>query len=102
MKPPYIPSRQQLNKVVLKLHRVVMDMSPSALAHDEHLSQVAFGLHVALEAIFVPALLLTDLAVPSKPLKPLGLHGVGEVFRGPDFCALSLSKVRSSVLGLSK
>ena len=67
-------------------------MSPSALANNEHLSQVALRLHMALETIFVPTLLLTDLAVPPEPLEPFGLHGVGEVFRSADFSALPLSK----------
>jgi hypothetical protein len=69
-----------------------MDMSPSALANNKHLSQVAFGLHMTLETIFVPALLLTDLAVPSEPLEPFGFHGIGEVFRSADFSALPLLK----------
>jgi len=77
---------------VLELRRIVIDMSPSALANNEHLPQVAFGLHVTLETIFVPALLLTDLAVPPEPLKPFGLHGVGEIFRSANFSALPLSK----------
>jgi len=48
---------------------------------------------VALETIFVPALLLTDLAVPPELLEPFGLHRVGEVFRSADFSALPLSKL---------
>jgi len=86
---------------MLELHRVVMNMSPSALANHEHLSQVAFGLHVALETIFVSALLLTDLAVPSELLEPLGLHGVGKVLRSADFCALPLSNDAIRTIGLS-
>jgi hypothetical protein len=77
---------------MLELHRIVIDMSPGALANNEHLSQVAFGLHMTLETILVPALLFTDLAVPPEPLEPFGLHGVGEVFRSADFSALPLSK----------
>ena len=80
---------------MLELHRIVVDMSPSALADDKHLSQVALGLHVALETIFVSALLFTDLAVPSELLEPLRLHGIGDVFRSADFCSLPLSNIRS-------
>ena len=74
------------------MRRIVVDMSPSALANNEHLPQVAFGLHMTLETIFVPALLLTDLAVPPELLEPFGLHRIGEVFRSADFSALPLSK----------
>ena len=65
---------------MLELAREICNVSPSVLSNDEHLSEVRFGLDVALESIFVPALLLTDLTVPSQSLKSLGLHLVGEVF----------------------
>ena len=46
---------------------------------------MGFGLDVALEPVGVSTLFLADLTVPSQPLKPLGLHLVGEVFRCPDY-----------------
>ena len=65
---------------MLELAREICNVSASVLSNDEHLSEVRFGLDVALESVFVSALFLADLAVPSQPLKPLGLHLVGEVF----------------------
>jgi hypothetical protein len=38
-----------------------------------------------LESVGISALFLTRLAVPSQPLKTLGLHAVGDEFRGSDF-----------------
>lgn len=45
---------------------------------------MSFGLSVSFESVVVPTLFLADLAVPSEPLKSLGLHLVGEVFGRSD------------------
>jgi len=78
---------EELNKVVLELRGEIGNVLPGMLSYDQHLSQVGFGLGMALETIFISTLFLTDLTVPPQPLKALGLHLVGEVFRGTDFCA---------------
>lgn len=79
-----VAAGQQGDEVVLELRGEVRDVTPGVLTDDEHLPEVGFGLGVALEAVFVAALLLADLAVPSQPLKSLGLHLVGDVLRGAD------------------
>ena len=60
-------------------------MSTGVLSNNEHLSEMGFGLDVTLKPVGVSTLFLADLTVPSQPLKPLGLHLVGEVFRCPDY-----------------
>jgi len=76
-----VPPRKQLDKIVLELSREIGNVSASVLSDDEHLSEVRLGLNVTLETVVVPALFLTDLTVPSQPLKSLGLHLVGEILR---------------------
>ena len=49
------------------------------LAEDDHLALVALAGQVALEAVLVPALLLTHLAVPAQLLQALGLDSVGNL-----------------------
>ena len=69
---------------MLELHREVRDVFPCALADDEHLTEVGFGLGMAFETVLVSALFLADLAVPAQALEPLRLHLIGEVLRRPD------------------
>ena len=72
-------------------------MSASILSDNKHLPEVGLGLDVALESVCVSTLFLTDLAVPSESLKPLGLHLVGEVFGCPNWelsCELGTRKMR--------
>ena len=69
---------------MLELHGVTADMRARVFSDREHLTQVRLGLGMAFETVLVSALLLADLAVPSQPLKPLGLHFVGEVLRCSD------------------
>ena len=66
---------------MLELHREVRDVFPCALADDEHLTEVGFGLGMAFETVLVPTLLLANLTVPSEALKSLGLHRIREVLR---------------------
>ena len=82
-----VPSRKQLNEIVLELSRVICNVSTSVLSDDKHLPEVRFGLDVTLESVFVPALFLADLTVPSQSLKSLGLHLVGKVL-GRSNCGL--------------
>lgn len=58
-----VRSPQQLEKVALKLAAEVVDVLPGILTDEEHLPDMGFGLTVALEAILIPALFLTYLAV---------------------------------------
>jgi len=76
---------QQLEEISLKLAAVVADKLLGILAHDEHLSDVGLALGMHLEAILVSHLTLADLAVPSQPLKSLGLELVVEILRGTYF-----------------
>lgn len=46
---------------------------------------MAFAHCMLLETVGVSALFLAWLTVPSQPLKTLGLHAVGDKFRGSDF-----------------
>jgi len=81
------PSRKESNEIVLKLAREIRNVSTRTFSNDKHLAEMSFRLSVAFEAILVSTLLLTDLTVPSQPLKPFGLHLVGEVLGGSDFSA---------------
>lgn len=63
-----VPAREELDEIVLELARKVGNVPAGVLADDEHLAEVALGLGVAFEAVFVSALLLADLTVPSKAL----------------------------------
>jgi len=69
----------------LELATVVADELFGILAHDEHLPDVGLGLGVHLEAILIAHLALANLAVPSQPLKSLGLELVIQVFRRSHF-----------------
>ena len=73
---------EELDEIVLELHGEVGDVLARALADDEHLAEMGLGLSVTLESIFISALLLADLAVPTETLKALRLHLVSEVLRG--------------------
>lgn len=69
---------------MLKLHRVVGYVPACVLADDEHLAQMRLGLSMALKAVLISALFLTNLAVPSQALKSLRLHLVRQVLRCSD------------------
>jgi len=72
---------QELEEISLKLAAVVADELLGILAHDEHLSDVGLRLSVHLEAILIAHLALAHLAVPSQPLKSLGLELVVQILR---------------------
>jgi len=61
----FLPMRssQLLQKVALELAAEVIDVLAGILTDEEHLPDMGFGLAVALEAILIPALFLTYLAV---------------------------------------
>lgn len=75
---------QEQEEVALELFAVIVDELLGVLANDEHLADVALGLGVHLEAVRIAALLLADLAVPTKALEALRLHTVGDIFRRPN------------------
>lgn len=61
-----VGSSQQLDEVVLEVPAVVGDDSLRAFGADGlDLADVAFGLDVAFEAVFVPVLFFADLTVPA-------------------------------------
>jgi len=68
MKQRNRPSAQKLHEIMLELAREISDMTASVLADDEHLAQMGLGLGMALEAVLISALFLTDLTVPSQAL----------------------------------
>lgn len=78
---------QLLQEIVLELFRIVVLGVFEIGADDQHLPHVGLGLHMAFEAVLVSTLLLAFLAVPSKATQALGLHLVGDIFRGADFSA---------------
>lgn len=53
---------------MLELTGEIGNVSPGVLTDDEHLTEMTLGLDVAFETVFVSALFLADLAVPSKAL----------------------------------
>lgn len=63
-----IPPRKKRNKFRLKSHREIRDVSPCVLPDYQHLAQVRFWSHVALESILVSALFLANLTVPPQAL----------------------------------
>ena len=63
-----VPPREELDKVVLELTGEIGNVSPGVLTDDEHQTEMTLGLDVAFETVFVSALFLADLAVPSKAL----------------------------------
>lgn len=69
-------------EVVAKL----VDKFAGVLADDLHLADVRLRLYVALEAVGVATLLLTNFAPPTQSLQSLGLHLVADPFRATDFC----------------
>lgn len=64
---------------MLELAGEIGDMPPGILSHNEHLSQVSFGLRMTLEAVLISALFFADLAVPSKALEALRFHLISQV-----------------------
>lgn len=67
----YAPTGEKPNKFALELCGEVGNVPPCILSNDDHLSQMGLGGYMHLEAILVPALLFTDLAVPTQALKAL-------------------------------
>jgi len=60
-----VPPREQRDEIMLELSREIGDVSASVLTHDEHLSEMRFGLDVTFETVVVSTLFLADLTVPS-------------------------------------
>lgn len=75
---------------MLELTRKVGNVSACVLADDEHLAEMGLGLGVAFEPVFVSALFLADLAVPSKALEAFRLHLVCQVLWRSDWRTLSV------------
>jgi hypothetical protein len=69
-------------------------MPPSILADDKHLTKMGLRLSMALEAVLISALLLTDLAVPPQALQALGFHLIGQILWSSDW-TLNVSGIRS-------
>mmetsp|Transcript_35158 Transcript_35158/g.98715 ORF Transcript_35158/g.98715 Transcript_35158/m.98715 type:complete len:298 (+) Transcript_35158:539-1432(+) len=74
----------ELHEALLELLREVVHEAVGVLDEELHLALMPVGHAVALEAIFVPALLLAHLAVPTQLLEALGLHLVPQPFRRPN------------------
>ena len=59
------------------------------LSDYEHLPQMRLGLGMALEAVLISTLFLANLTVPPQALKPLGLHLIRDILRGPNYMQIS-------------
>jgi len=79
---------KELQKLAHELSGAVCDMSMWDFTHDEHLPDMTFGLNVTLEAIFIAAILLAYLTIPSESLQTFGFPLVRD---GP-WCAFLCSR----------
>jgi len=70
---------QLLDKVALELARELLDLL-IRIRDGQDISYMRFSLSVAFEAIFVTALLLADLTIPSEPLKSFAAHLIRDIF----------------------
>jgi hypothetical protein len=68
MKQSNPPSAQKLYEIMLELAREISYMTSGILADDEHLAKMSLGLGMALEAVLISALFLTDLTEPPQAL----------------------------------
>ena len=57
-----------LKEVARALSGVFSDVAVRVIAHNEHLPDIAFALNVTLEAVFIAALALAYMTIPSEPL----------------------------------
>lgn len=64
-----------VHEILLELRRVVSDNLPWVLAEDLHLPLVALRCQMTLETVFIAALFLAQLAVPTQLLEAL-LHSI--------------------------
>jgi hypothetical protein len=83
-------STEEIDEIALEIVAEALDELLGVLSDNMHLANVRFGLYVALEAVRVAALLLTDLAIPTKPLKAFLLHLVADPFACPSLRARHL------------
>ena len=74
-------ARQEVHESLLEHLGKAVDHLVGVRRHERHLSLMALGSAVALEAVLVAALLLTHLAVPPQLLQALGLHAVRDRLR---------------------
>lgn len=72
-------SPQVVQESALKFLAVAFNHTVWVLPKHLHLPPVPFTHLVALEAVLISALLLTQLAVPTKLLQPLGLDPIGNL-----------------------
>lgn len=75
----------QIEEAVLELLGVAFDNSVRVLTENLHLTLVALAHTVALEAVFVTALFLAHLTVPSELLETFGFDSIGDCFWGEEF-----------------
>jgi len=76
---------QELYEIPEKLSRVIVDGLLWILPNKLHLTHMRFRGDVTLKAVLISHLTLAGLTVPSQPLKPFGLHLVGDVLGRPNF-----------------
>jgi len=73
------PPAQQLHVAVGELFAEAVQEFARIVRKEEQLALVGLAHRVALEAVFIAALLLAHLAVPAQLLQTLRFHLVGEV-----------------------
>ncbi|KAH1045613.1 hypothetical protein J1N35_036397 [Gossypium stocksii] len=72
----------KVKEVPFKLFRVPRYNPVRVLPEDLHLTLVRFAHAMALESVFVSALLLAHLTVPSQLLETFGFDSIGDCFGG--------------------
>lgn len=77
-------SPDKFQESVLELFRVSIHKTLRVLAKDLHLPLMAFTHAMAFEAVFVSALLLAHLAIPSEFLQALSFDAVSDGFGGEE------------------
>jgi hypothetical protein len=75
------PPRQKSDKLALKLTREIRDMPTCIFSNHQHLTQMGLRSGMTLESVLISALLLADLAVPSKTLETFRFHRIRDGFR---------------------
>src|SRR6266536_1029847 len=110
---------QQSDEVILELAGELLDLLVWVRGDGHDISYMRFGLDVAFEAVFVPALLFADLTIPSEPLTSFAAHHIRDIFARSDLrswhvvnrwsfvfrrrleasCARPMKRVSSSVEG---
>jgi len=75
-----VGSLQQIHETRFEIMAEICQELVGLVGEKQELPLMRFTHSMTFEAVLVPALFLTHLAVPTQLLKSLGLHLVGQVF----------------------